>query len=383
MVELAERIAAAVRHPRRQGLLHHLAAPRPTTPRCCWPPSLPRGPTRSSRCATATTAGRSPRSRSPATGPGRRRRSRRSRPTTCTAATATAARSRGLADDEFIAACVADLRDVLDQARRRRRRADRRADPGRRRVHLAARRAARRVRARCSTSTASCGSADEVQTGWGRTGEHFWGWQAHAASGPPDIAHLRQGHRQRPVDRRRDRPRRDHGLPATPTRSRRSAASRSPSAAGAGQPRATCSSTTCRATPRRSAADPARAACARSPTRRSSATCAARGLMIGVELVRPGTGRPATRAAAGARRAGGRTKRRGLLVGKGGLHGNVLRIAPPLSLTDGRGWPRRDRGPAAARRARRPIEGGRHHEPHADPQRPGHHRRRRDRTPTC
>jgi 4-aminobutyrate aminotransferase-like enzyme len=28
-------------------------------------------------------------------------------------------------------------------------------------------------------------------------------------------------------------------------------------------------------------------------------------------------------------------KRRGLLIGKGGLYGNVLRIAPPLSITPG------------------------------------------------
>ena len=26
--------------------------------------------------------------------------------------------------------------------------------------------------------------SDEVQTGWGRTGEHFWGWQAHGADTP-------------------------------------------------------------------------------------------------------------------------------------------------------------------------------------------------------
>ncbi|CAM5664174.1 Acetylornithine/succinyldiaminopimelate aminotransferase [Streptomyces canarius] len=35
--------------------------------------------------------------------------------------------------------------------------------------------------------------ADEVQTGWGRTGDHFWGWQAHARSGPPDIVTFAKG----------------------------------------------------------------------------------------------------------------------------------------------------------------------------------------------
>jgi 4-aminobutyrate aminotransferase len=69
-----------------------------------------------------------------------------------------------------------------------------------------------------------------------------------------------------------------------------------------------------------------------------------KGLMIGVELVRPGSahgraasaargetpGEPAPELASAVLEA---AKRRGLLVGKGGLYANVLRVAPPLSLT--------------------------------------------------
>ena len=53
--------------------------------------------------------------------------------------------------------------------------------------------------------------------------------------------------------------------------------------------------------------------------------------MIGVELVEPGTDKPSPAAAAKVHEA---TKQRGLLVGKGGLYGNVLRLAPPMSLTE-------------------------------------------------
>ncbi|MFF7636204.1 aspartate aminotransferase family protein [Kitasatospora sp. NPDC008050] len=35
--------------------------------------------------------------------------------------------------------------------------------------------------------------SDEVQTGWGRTGDHFWGWQAHGRAGPPDVLTFAKG----------------------------------------------------------------------------------------------------------------------------------------------------------------------------------------------
>jgi 4-aminobutyrate aminotransferase len=56
-----------------------------------------------------------------------------------------------------------------------------------------------------------------------------------------------------------------------------------------------------------------------------------RGLMLAIELVVPG-GEDPDPATAG--RLLEETRQRGLLVGKGGLHGNVIRMAPPMTLTD-------------------------------------------------
>lgn len=55
-----------------------------------------------------------------------------------------------------------------------------------------------------------------------------------------------------------------------------------------------------------------------------------KGLMLGVELVEAGSKIPNTAMAGRVLEA---AKDEGLLIGKGGLYGNVLRIAPPLTLT--------------------------------------------------
>lgn len=55
-----------------------------------------------------------------------------------------------------------------------------------------------------------------------------------------------------------------------------------------------------------------------------------RGLMIGVELVKDEKAGDRTPAAGATLRLFEETKKRGLLIGRGGLHGNVLRVAPPL-----------------------------------------------------
>jgi 4-aminobutyrate aminotransferase len=57
-----------------------------------------------------------------------------------------------------------------------------------------------------------------------------------------------------------------------------------------------------------------------------------KGLMVGVELVKDGESKdPSPEAAARVMEV---SKERGLLIGRGGLYGNVLRISPPLTITE-------------------------------------------------
>ena len=53
--------------------------------------------------------------------------------------------------------------------------------------------------------------------------------------------------------------------------------------------------------------------------------------MIGVEITRPGTTEPDPVATL---QVFDECRKGGLLVGKGGLYGNVLRMGPPLTLTE-------------------------------------------------
>jgi 4-aminobutyrate aminotransferase len=144
--------------------------------------------------------------------------------------------------------------------------------------------------------------SDEVQTGWGRTGDHFWGWQAHAAvmncldansistfggspvtmaAGQANLSYLLEHDLQ-------GNARRVGGLLIERLR-----------AVGAAVP--------------------------------AVREVRGRGLMIGIELVKPGTDEANPEAAAAVLEA---AREGGLLIGKGGAHDtSVLRIAPPLSLT--------------------------------------------------
>ena len=169
--------------------------------------------------------------------------------------------------------------------------------------------------------------SDEVQTGWGRTGEHMWGYQAHDIT--PDMITFAKGL--------------GNGLSIGGV----VASADIMNCIGAN------SISTFGGTPLVSAGALANLKYLLEHDLQGNAlkqgtrlyenllpTCdetpwilelRGKGLMLGMETVDPGSDEPS---AARAAQLLEECKDRGLLIGKGGLYGNVLRIAPPLTVTE-------------------------------------------------
>ncbi|RZS43656.1 4-aminobutyrate aminotransferase [Herbihabitans rhizosphaerae] len=169
--------------------------------------------------------------------------------------------------------------------------------------------------------------SDEVQTAWGRTGENFWGITAHGVT--PDMMTFAKGLA--------------NGLAIGGVIARGDVmdclTAKSISTFG-GNPVATAGA--------KASLDyvldhdlQGNAAKLGAVLRDGLTEAAARhdvlgdvrgkGLMIALEFVEPGGRKPSPRAAAHLTEE---AKARGLLVGKGGLYDNVIRVAPPLTLTE-------------------------------------------------
>ncbi|MGB7860048.1 MAG: aspartate aminotransferase family protein, partial [Acidimicrobiia bacterium] len=168
--------------------------------------------------------------------------------------------------------------------------------------------------------------SDEVQTGWGRTGEHFWGYQAHGIT--PDLLTFAKGI--------------GNGLSiggvVTTAEIMESYPAIGISTFG-GNPLATAGAlanldyvidndlqTNSLKVGNRLMQELVPLA----DELEVIGEVRGRGLMIGIELVGPG-GEPAPEKAAAALEA---AREDGMLIGKGGIYGNTLRIAPPLSITE-------------------------------------------------
>lgn len=231
-----------------------------------------------------------------------------------------------LPDDEYVAACVADLRDMLNTT-------------------------SGNVAAMLAEPIQGVGGfitppdgfframkdvldengilfvSDEVQTGWGRTGEHFWGYQSHGIT--PDMLTFAKGL--------------GNGLAIGGLVARAdimNAVKANSISTFGGNPLATAGALATldylldhdlqtNAVKRgNQILNRLRDIQSETPM---IGDVRGKGLMAGVELVKPGTKEPDAAAATAVLEG---AKKAGVLIGKGGLSGNVLRIAPPLSLTE-------------------------------------------------
>ncbi|MFH9954997.1 aspartate aminotransferase family protein [Streptomyces roseolus] len=233
----------------------------------------------------------------------------------------------GLSDERFTEAAVADLEDLLGHTHRT---AALIAEPIQGVGGFASPpdglyAAFRRVLDRHGVLWIS----DEVQTGWGRTGEHFWGWQAHGQAGPPDLLTFAKGI--------------GNGMSIGGVVARAeimncldansiSTFGGSPVTMAAGLANlGYLLDHDLQGNARRVGGlliERLRAAAAGVDLVRE---VRGRGLMIGIELADPVTGAAAPEAASAVLE---KARENGLLIGKGGGHDtSSLRVAPPLSLT--------------------------------------------------
>ena len=169
--------------------------------------------------------------------------------------------------------------------------------------------------------------SDEVQTGWGRTGENFWGYQAHGIV--PDMLTFAKGV--------------GNGITLAGVVARAeimdSITALSFSTFG-GNPLSTAAgSATLKYVLENDLQGNAKRMGERLHARLAPvidetdwiAELRGRGLMQAIETVHPGGIEPDAAASA---RLLDECKSRGLLVGKGGLYGNVIRMAPMLTITE-------------------------------------------------
>ena len=169
--------------------------------------------------------------------------------------------------------------------------------------------------------------SDEVQTGWGRTGEHFWGIGAHgitpdamtfakglgngfAIGGVVARGDLMDGLRGNGISTFGGNPVSTTAANATLDYLLSHDLQRNAEALGK-----IIISGLREAAPGLAAVGDVRG----------------KGLMFAVDLVDPATGQPSPPLAA---RVLEETRARGLLIGKGGLYGHALRMAPPLTLSE-------------------------------------------------